>query len=88
MMIRGMHYKDFHIILSSTNSPIVMQKLLENIAFSIIFPGSGIPEWIWHQNAGSSIKKKSYLQTGIMMTSWDLLSSLFLNISLGELYVV
>ncbi|WKA11180.1 hypothetical protein VitviT2T_028705 [Vitis vinifera] len=55
-MIRGMHYKDFHIILSSTNSPIVMQKLLENIAFSIIFPGSGIPEWIWHQNAGSSIK--------------------------------
>ncbi|KAL6316702.1 hypothetical protein AAG906_019633 [Vitis piasezkii] len=49
-MLRGMHYKDFHIILSSTNSAVVMQKLLENIAFSIIFPGSGIPEWIWNQN--------------------------------------
>ncbi|KAL6316578.1 hypothetical protein AAG906_018833 [Vitis piasezkii] len=31
-------------------------KLFENIAFSIVFPGSGIPEWIWHQNVGSSIK--------------------------------
>ncbi|XP_034674426.1 disease resistance protein RPS4-like [Vitis riparia] len=31
-------------------------KLLENIAFSIVFPGSGIPEWIWHQNVGSFIK--------------------------------
>ncbi|KAL6316251.1 hypothetical protein AAG906_017798 [Vitis piasezkii] len=31
-------------------------KLLENIAFSIVFPGTGMPEWIWHQNVGSSIK--------------------------------
>ncbi|KAL6316718.1 hypothetical protein AAG906_019649 [Vitis piasezkii] len=35
-----------------------MQKLLENIAFSIVFPGSGIPEWIRHQHVGSSIKIK------------------------------
>ena len=33
-----------------------MQKFLENIAFSIVFPGSEIPEWIWHQNVRSSIK--------------------------------
>ncbi|XP_034674413.1 disease resistance protein RPV1-like [Vitis riparia] len=31
-------------------------KLLENIAFSIVFPGSEIPEWIWHQHVGPSIK--------------------------------
>ncbi|XP_034675157.1 disease resistance protein RPV1-like [Vitis riparia] len=43
-------------VSSLTTSPVVMQKLLENIAFSIVFPGSGIPEWIWHQNVGSSIK--------------------------------
>ncbi|RVW60037.1 TMV resistance protein N [Vitis vinifera] len=52
-----------HIYVSSTasdssvtTSPVMMQKLLENIAFSIVFPGTGIPEWIWHQNVGSSIK--------------------------------
>ncbi|XP_059590540.1 disease resistance protein RPV1 [Vitis vinifera] len=63
VVIRGMKYKDFHIIVSSTasvssltTSPVLMQKLFENIAFSIVFPGSGIPEWIWHQSVGSSIK--------------------------------
>ncbi|KAL6327534.1 hypothetical protein AAG906_021625 [Vitis piasezkii] len=52
-----------HIYVSSTasdssvtTSPVMMQKLLENIAFSIVFPGTGIPDWIWHQNVGSSIK--------------------------------
>ena len=43
-------------VSSLTTSPVVMQKLLENIAFSIVFPGSEIPEWIWHQHVGSSIK--------------------------------
>ena len=43
-------------VSSVTTSPVLMQKLFENIAFSIVFPGSGIPEWIWHQNVGSSIK--------------------------------
>ncbi|WKA11215.1 hypothetical protein VitviT2T_028739 [Vitis vinifera] len=43
-------------VSSVTTSPVVRQKLLENIAFSIVFPGSGIPEWIWHQNVGSFIK--------------------------------
>ena len=33
-------------VSSVTTTPVVMQKLLENIAFSIVFPGSGIPEWI------------------------------------------
>ena len=41
---------------SASTSPVVMQKLLENIAFSIVFPGTGIPEWIWRQNDGSSVK--------------------------------
>eukprot|EP00261_Vitis_vinifera_P030658 XP_019071901.1 PREDICTED: TMV resistance protein N-like [Vitis vinifera] len=43
-------------VSSVTTSPVLMQILFENIAFSIVFPGSGIPEWIWHQNVGSSIK--------------------------------
>ncbi|XP_034674393.1 disease resistance protein RUN1-like [Vitis riparia] len=43
-------------VSSLTTSPVLMQKLFENIAFSIVFPGSGIPEWIWHQSVGSSIK--------------------------------
>ena len=41
---------------SASTSRVVMQKLLENIAFSIVFPGTEIPEWIWHQNEGSSVK--------------------------------
>ena len=43
-------------VSSVTTTPVVMQKLLENIAFSIVFSGSGIPEWIWHQNVGSFLK--------------------------------
>ena len=43
-------------VSSVTTSPVLMQKLFENIAFSIVFPGSEIPEWIWHQHVGSSIK--------------------------------
>ncbi|KAL6315641.1 hypothetical protein AAG906_003745 [Vitis piasezkii] len=43
-------------VSSLTTSPVVMKKLLENIAFSIVFPGSEIPEWIWHQHVASSIK--------------------------------
>ena len=43
-------------VSSLTTSPVVMQKLLENIAFSIVYPGTVIPEWIWRQNEGSSVK--------------------------------
>ncbi|RVW41430.1 Retrovirus-related Pol polyprotein from transposon TNT 1-94 [Vitis vinifera] len=45
-------------VSSETTSPVVMQKFLENVAFSVAFPGSEIPEWIRHQNVGSSIKVK------------------------------
>ena len=45
-------------VSSETTSPVVMQKFLENVAFSVAFPGSEIPEWIRHQNVGSSITVK------------------------------
>ena len=48
--------EDESSVSSPTTLAVVMQKFLENIAFSIVFPGSEIPEWMWHQNVRSFIK--------------------------------
>ncbi|KAJ9675805.1 hypothetical protein PVL29_024648 [Vitis rotundifolia] len=40
---------------SLSNFAVVKQKIFENVAFSMILPGSGIPKWIWHQNVGSFV---------------------------------
>ncbi|XP_034675343.1 disease resistance protein RPS4-like [Vitis riparia] len=48
--------EDESSVSSLTTLAVVMQKFLENIAFSVVFPGIEIPEWIWHQNVRSSIK--------------------------------
>lgn len=70
-----------------TTSPVVMQKLLANIAIGIVFPGAGIHEWIQHQNEGSSVKIELPIDW-YNMTFWDLLSNLFLNIFQRELYAI
>ncbi|RVW88931.1 TMV resistance protein N [Vitis vinifera] len=41
--------EDESSVSSPTTLAVVMQKFLENIAFSIVFPGSEIPEWMWHE---------------------------------------
>ena len=43
---------------SVTNFAIVKQKTFENVAFSMILPGRGIPKWIWNQNMGSFVRIK------------------------------
>ena len=43
---------------SPSNFTVVKQKIFENVAFSMILPGSGIPKWIWHRNMGSFVKVK------------------------------
>ena len=43
---------------SPSNFTVVKQKIFENVAFSMILPGSGIPKWIWHRNMGSFVKIK------------------------------
>ncbi|KAJ9675864.1 hypothetical protein PVL29_024697 [Vitis rotundifolia] len=48
--------EDESSVYSLTTLAVVMQKIFENIAFSIVFPGIEIPEWIWHQNVRYSIK--------------------------------
>ena len=37
---------------SETNFTVVKQKFFENVAFSMILTGNGIPNWIWNQNMG------------------------------------
>ncbi|RVW19358.1 hypothetical protein CK203_090392 [Vitis vinifera] len=41
---------------SSVNTLQGLQFLFYNCSKPYCFPGTGIPEWIWHQNVGSSIK--------------------------------
>ena len=43
---------------SLTNLAVAKQKIFENVAFSMILPGSGIPKWIWNQNMGSFVTIK------------------------------
>ncbi|KAJ9675809.1 hypothetical protein PVL29_024652 [Vitis rotundifolia] len=43
---------------SLSNFAVEKQKIFENVAYSMILHGSGIPKWIWHQSMGSFVKIK------------------------------